>query len=157
MVPKADFECYQPLGIGNIGHTQDCSYTDVLEKVWRDRRFNLRGLHRPILAFEDCVQSPKIFTSLVVYTKSSTRRMRRLRTPDDMDICVAQAADIFGTGVVAGAFLMGSFAIHPAAAQLSGSSSVLLRQELIRRRARWSRSFMFLPVLASTPPFIAGI
>jgi hypothetical protein len=48
-----------------------------------------------------------------------------------MDMSVAQAADLFGTGVVAEAFLMGSFAIHPAAAQLGGSSSVLLRQELL--------------------------
>ena len=64
-------------------------------------------------------------------------------------MCVAQAADVFGAGVVAGAFLMGSFAIHPAAARLGASAHVLLRQELIRRLARWMPLFMFLPVVAS--------
>src|SRR5215470_3342116 len=65
-------------------------------------------------------------------------------------MCVAQAADIFGAGVVAGSFVMGSFAIHPAAERLGGSAHVLLRQELIRRLAPWMPPFMILPVLAST-------
>ena len=65
-------------------------------------------------------------------------------------MCVAQAADIFGAGIVAGAFLMGSFAVHPAAARLNTSPHVLLRQELIRRLGRWMPPFMLLPVLAST-------
>lgn len=64
-------------------------------------------------------------------------------------MCVAQAADVFGTGVVAGVFVMGSLAIHPAAARLGASAHVLLRQELIRRLARWMPPFMFLPVFAS--------
>ena len=64
-------------------------------------------------------------------------------------MCVAQAADIFGAGIVAGAFLMGSLAVHPAAAALSASPHVLLRQELIRRLVRWMPPFMLLPVLAS--------
>jgi len=64
-------------------------------------------------------------------------------------MCAAQAADIFGTGVVAGAFVTGSFAIHPAAARLGGSAHVLLRQELIRRLARWMPPFMVLPVFAA--------
>ena len=64
-------------------------------------------------------------------------------------MCGAQAADVFGTGVVAGAFVMGSFAIHPAGARLGASAHVLLRQELIRRLARWMPPFMFLPVIAS--------
>jgi len=29
-------------------------------------------------------------------------------------MCIAQAADIFGTGLVAGTFVMGAFAVHPA-------------------------------------------
>jgi hypothetical protein len=33
-------------------------------------------------------------------------------------MCIAQAADIFGAGLVAGAFFMGAFAVHPAAARL---------------------------------------
>ena len=45
--------------------------------------------------------------------------------------------------------MMGSFAIHPAAARLAASSHVLLRQELIRRLARLMPPFMFLPVVAS--------
>ena len=65
-------------------------------------------------------------------------------------MCVAQAADIFGAGIVAGAFLIGSFAVHPAAARLNASPHVLLRQELILRLARWMPPFMLLPVLAST-------
>lgn len=63
-------------------------------------------------------------------------------------MCVAQAADVFGTGVVAGAFVIGSVAIHPAAARLGASAHVLLRRELIRL-ARWMPPFMFLPVFAS--------
>jgi len=46
-------------------------------------------------------------------------------------VCIAQAADIFGTGLVAGAFVMGAFAVHPAAARLDPAPHVLLRQELI--------------------------
>ena len=64
-------------------------------------------------------------------------------------MCVAQVADIFGTGIVAGAFLMGSFAVHPAAARLNASPHVLLRQDLIRRLARWMPPFMLLPVVAA--------
>ena len=64
-------------------------------------------------------------------------------------MCIAQAADIFGAGIVAGAFLMGSLAIHPAAARLSASPHVLLRQELIARLARWMPPFTLLPVVAS--------
>jgi uncharacterized membrane protein len=69
-------------------------------------------------------------------------------------MCVAQAAEIFGAGIVAGAFLMGSFAVHPAAASLSAPSHVLLRQELIRRLARWMPLFLFLPVFASVGAMI---
>ena len=65
-------------------------------------------------------------------------------------MCVAQAANIFGAGIVAGAFLMGSFAVHPASARLNASPHVLLRQELIRRLAQWMPPFMLLPVVAST-------
>src|SRR5215469_18419372 len=67
----------------------------------------------------------------------------------DVDMCIAQAADIFGAGSVAGAFVMGSFAVHPAAAMLAAFPHVLLRQELIRRLARYMAPFMFLPVVAS--------
>lgn len=64
-------------------------------------------------------------------------------------MCIAQIADILGTGVVAGAFLMGTFAVHPAAAGLDASAHVLFRQELIRRLARRMPPFMFLPAIAS--------
>jgi uncharacterized membrane protein len=58
-------------------------------------------------------------------------------------------ADIFDTGIVAGAFLVGTFAVHPAASLLNASAHLLLRQELIGRLARWMPPFMFLPVIAS--------
>src|SRR5215470_4769449 len=64
-------------------------------------------------------------------------------------MCIAQMADVLGTGVVAGAFLMGTFAVHPAAARLDGSAHVLFRQELIRRLARRMPPLMLLPVFAS--------
>jgi len=63
-------------------------------------------------------------------------------------MCIAQAADILGTGIVAGAFAIGTFAVHPAAAKLDASSHVLLRQELIRRLSRFLPPFMLLPVVA---------
>ena len=61
-------------------------------------------------------------------------------------MCIAQAADIFGTGLVAGAFVMGAFAVHPAAASLDPAPHVALRQELIRRLSRFLSPFMLLPV-----------
>lgn len=64
-------------------------------------------------------------------------------------MCIAQAADIFGTGIVAGAFAVGTFAVHPAAARLDSSSHMFLRQELIRRLARFLPPFMLLPMPAS--------
>jgi hypothetical protein len=65
-------------------------------------------------------------------------------------MCITQAADIFGTGIVAGAFVMGAIAVHPAAARLDASPHVILRQELIRRLQRFLPPFMLLPVPAST-------
>jgi uncharacterized membrane protein len=64
-------------------------------------------------------------------------------------MCIAQAADVLGTGIVAGAFFMGTFAVHPAAGRLEASPHVALRQELIRRLAIFLPPFMFLPILAS--------
>ena len=48
-------------------------------------------------------------------------------------MCITQAADIFGTGIVAGSFLMGTIAVHPAFARLDASNHIILRQEMIRR------------------------
>lgn len=64
-------------------------------------------------------------------------------------MCIARAADIFGTGIVAGAFVMGTFAVHPAASRLDPSPHALLRQELIRRLAMFLPPFMLLPIPAS--------
>src|SRR5215472_8716876 len=64
-------------------------------------------------------------------------------------MCVGQAADVFGTGIVAGAFYMGCIAVHPASATLSAAAQLKLRQQLIRRLARYLPPFMFLPVFAS--------
>ena len=64
-------------------------------------------------------------------------------------MCFAQAADIAGTGIVAGAFYIGWIAGHPAADTLSASAQLQLRREVIRRLARYMPPFMFLPVFAS--------
>ena len=64
-------------------------------------------------------------------------------------MCLAQAADIFGTGLVAGAFIMGAFAVHPAAAGLDVWPHVALRQELICRLQRFLPPLMLLPIPAS--------
>lgn len=64
-------------------------------------------------------------------------------------MCIAQAADIFGAGLVAGAFFMGTFAVHPAAARLDASPHIVLRQELIRRLSKVLPPFMLLPIPAS--------
>jgi uncharacterized membrane protein len=61
-------------------------------------------------------------------------------------MCIAQSADIFGTGLVAGALVMGSFAVQPAAAKLDASSHVVLRQHLIRRLSKLMPALMLLPV-----------
>ena len=64
-------------------------------------------------------------------------------------MCITQAVDIFATGIVAGAFVMGTIAVHPAAARLDAAAHVILRQELIRRLQRFLPPFMLLPVPAS--------
>ncbi len=64
-------------------------------------------------------------------------------------MCIAQAAAIFGTGIVAGAFVIGRIAVHPAAARLDALPHIVLRQELIRRLQRFLPPFMLLPIPAS--------
>ena len=64
-------------------------------------------------------------------------------------MCLAQAADVFGTGIVAGAFFISTLAVNPAAAKLDASPHIVLRQELIRRLAKYMPPFMLLPVAAS--------
>ena len=64
-------------------------------------------------------------------------------------MCLAQVADVFGTGIVAGVFYMGWISVHPAAATLDASAHLQLRQELILRLARFLPLFMFLSVVAS--------
>jgi uncharacterized membrane protein len=64
-------------------------------------------------------------------------------------MCITQAADIFGTGIVAGAFVLGTIAVHPAAARLDPSHHIVLRQELIRRLQLFLPPFMLLPIPAS--------
>ena len=64
-------------------------------------------------------------------------------------MCIAQTADIFGAGLVAGVFLMGTFAVHPAVGSLDTASHLRLRQELIRRLSKFMPPIMFLPVVAS--------
>ena len=64
-------------------------------------------------------------------------------------MCITQAADIFGTGVVAGAFLMGTIAVHPAFARLDAPHHIVLRQEMIRRLQLFLPTFLLLPIPAS--------
>ena len=64
-------------------------------------------------------------------------------------MCITQAADIFGTRIVAGAFVMGAIAVHPAVARLDASHHIILRQEMIRRLQSFLPPFMLLPIPAS--------
>src|SRR5215468_5663475 len=64
-------------------------------------------------------------------------------------MCLTQAADIFGTGIVAGAFVMGAIAVHLAFARLDASHQIVLRQEMIRRLQLFLPPFMLLPIPAS--------
>jgi len=60
-------------------------------------------------------------------------------------MCEAQLVDVFATGIVAGVFVMGTFAVHPAAADLAAPSHILLRQQLIRRLQEFLPPFMLPP------------
>ena len=64
-------------------------------------------------------------------------------------MCIPQVLDVFASGVVAGAFAMGTFALHPAAEQLEPSAHVVLRQALIRRLSTFMPPFMLLPIPAA--------
>ena len=64
-------------------------------------------------------------------------------------MCITQAEDIFGTGLVSGAFVMGTIAVHPAVARLDASDHIVLRKELIRRLQLFLPPFMLLPIPAS--------
>jgi len=65
---------------------------------------------------------------------------------------LAQSLTVLGTGLLAGIFLMGSVAIRPAAAALEPDAHLLLRQQLIRRRAfmPWLMVFTVAASAAST-------
>jgi len=69
-------------------------------------------------------------------------------------MCVARFIDVFATGLVAGAFLTGSFALHPAAATLDAPSHLLLRQQLIHRLSKLMPPLMLLPVAACITAFM---
>jgi hypothetical protein len=61
---------------------------------------------------------------------------------------LAQAADAFCTGIVAGGFLIGMLAVHPATDALEAPAHLRMRQELIRRLARLWPPFMLAPIVA---------
>ena len=63
--------------------------------------------------------------------------------------CIAQTVDVFATGLVAGVFVMGTFAVLPAAARLEAPAHVLIRQHLIRRLATFMPPLMLSPIAAS--------
>jgi len=62
-------------------------------------------------------------------------------------MCMAQMVDVFATGIVAGAFTIGTFAMHPAAARLDPAHHIIFRQELIRRLSRFLPPFMLTPLV----------
>ena len=62
---------------------------------------------------------------------------------------LAQAVDVFATGLIAGILAMGTFAVLPAAAKLDARAHVLVRKRLIDRLAMFMPPLMFLPVPAS--------
>jgi hypothetical protein len=64
-------------------------------------------------------------------------------------MCYGQAADVFCTGIVAGGFVIGSIAVHPAAETLAASPHVRFRQELIRRLSKRWPPFMLAPMVAA--------
>jgi uncharacterized membrane protein len=64
-------------------------------------------------------------------------------------MCFSQAVDILSTGIVAGAFAIGTFALHPAAARLDPPQHIVFRQELICRLSRFLPPFMLLPLAAA--------
>lgn len=51
-------------------------------------------------------------------------------------MCAAATLSILGTGIVAGAFVMGTLAVRPAAAALDPAPHLVLRQQLIRRLSK---------------------
>jgi uncharacterized membrane protein len=61
-------------------------------------------------------------------------------------MCIVQGTNIFATGLVADAFFIGTFAVHPAAAKLDPGPHIVLRQKLIRRLSRFLPPFMLLPI-----------
>jgi len=68
-------------------------------------------------------------------------------------MCIFQAAAIFGTGLVAGIFAMGTFAVHPAVFALDRAAHLSFRHQMNRRLARFMPPIMLLTVAA----FIADL
>ena len=64
-------------------------------------------------------------------------------------ICVTQSVNVFATGLIAGVFVMGTFAVLPAAARLEPTAHVLMRQHLIGRLSWFMPPLMLLPIAAS--------
>jgi len=64
-------------------------------------------------------------------------------------MCLTQMADVFATGIVAGAFAIGTFAVHPASARLDPTGHFIFRQEVIRRMSRFLPPFMLAPLLSA--------
>ena len=61
----------------------------------------------------------------------------------------AYALNTFSTGIAAGAFLMGTLAVRPAAGRLDASEHVLFRHQLIQRLSKLMPPLMLLPVVTS--------
>lgn len=61
----------------------------------------------------------------------------------------AYALNTFSTGIAAGAFLMGTLGVRPAAERLDRSEQTLFRHQLIRRLSKLMPPLMLLPVVTS--------
>jgi uncharacterized membrane protein len=66
------------------------------------------------------------------------------------NVDIARELNTLGTGILAGALLMSTLGLRPAAAMLEAAQQVFLRQQLIQRLSKLMPPFMLLPIAASS-------
>src|SRR5262249_39792384 len=112
-------------------------------EIPRGARKNVRNEEEPHCALLQC---RCLGCFRICHLSNQTANVMRLEV---LNMCIAQATDIFAAGLVADAFVMGTFAVLPAAARLDASPHVLLRQHLVRRLSTFMPPLMLLPIAAS--------
>ena len=65
-------------------------------------------------------------------------------------VTIARQLNILGTGILAGAFLMSTLGLRPAAGMLEAAQQVFLRQQLFQRLSKLMPPLMLLPIAASS-------